>query len=465
MKNAFVCLLTASSMMILPAPQAQAKGRDVALGILLGIGAAAAVNANRSKGTTTKKKTTTAKKSTKPKTTAQRGDAQIQVALNFLGHDAGTPDGLFGPRTRNAIKRYQAEIGEPQTGTLTASQKSALLARYARDAGPGGGGAGSVGGAVAMTTLLASLGQQGAAQDLPGTPNRGAEPVVMVESAAAPAVCDVTVTGGQPEMDTIVSSYCTTLGYAINRSVVASSAIPGFDPVVSGQQCTAWYDQNEAALRAAASGSAEAGIAALATLAPTSTDAERDALADSFSICHGIAEAAGETEQAIGFAAMAAAVGGVGYGEIVAASSAIGLGTVQSASAATSWYLWTAEALDGGATPLIDVEGYDHTPLLLALVDSAEALTTDWAGYAARQTASVVPPTAAGLALPGMPAPKPVVQAPPLPDNFEAIYGMPTEAAYAACRDSAPAMQDLGRVTCRSLAVAYGDMALAARLQ
>jgi hypothetical protein len=37
--------------------------------------------------------------------------------------------------------------------------------------------------------------------------------------------------------------------------------------------------------------------------------------------------------------------------------------------------------------------------------------------------------------------------------------------AYAACRDGAAAMQDLGRVTCRSLAVAFGDMALAARFQ
>ncbi|WP_323016135.1 peptidoglycan-binding domain-containing protein, partial [Devosia sp.] len=42
----------------------------------------------------------------------------IQSRLNALGYDAGTPDGVSGPRTRRAIANFQASIGEAETGTL-----------------------------------------------------------------------------------------------------------------------------------------------------------------------------------------------------------------------------------------------------------------------------------------------------------------------------------------------------------
>lgn len=45
--------------------------------------------------------------------------ARIQQALNRLGFDAGSADGVAGSRTERAIKAFQVEFGYPQTGKAT----------------------------------------------------------------------------------------------------------------------------------------------------------------------------------------------------------------------------------------------------------------------------------------------------------------------------------------------------------
>ena len=52
----------------------------------------------------------------------------VQAALIRVGYYAGAADGLFGPETRAAIRRYQHEIGAGMTGVLTAQQAARLVA-------------------------------------------------------------------------------------------------------------------------------------------------------------------------------------------------------------------------------------------------------------------------------------------------------------------------------------------------
>ena len=52
----------------------------------------------------------------------------IQQGLRNEGFDPGTPDGLFGPRTRSAIRAWQAARDEPQTGYLDGDQVAVLRA-------------------------------------------------------------------------------------------------------------------------------------------------------------------------------------------------------------------------------------------------------------------------------------------------------------------------------------------------
>ena len=53
---------------------------------------------------------------------------RIQAGLASLGYGPGPADGLFGARTREAIRRYQAAKGFEATGYLTAEEAKALVA-------------------------------------------------------------------------------------------------------------------------------------------------------------------------------------------------------------------------------------------------------------------------------------------------------------------------------------------------
>jgi len=49
-----------------------------------------------------------------------------QTALNAQGYSAGTEDGVAGPNTQAALRKFQADKGLAQTGMLDAETKSAL---------------------------------------------------------------------------------------------------------------------------------------------------------------------------------------------------------------------------------------------------------------------------------------------------------------------------------------------------
>ena len=55
--------------------------------------------------------------------------ADIQSKLDALGFDAGTPDGVAGEHTLQAIRQFQASIGAAQTGFLTDNELAVLLRR------------------------------------------------------------------------------------------------------------------------------------------------------------------------------------------------------------------------------------------------------------------------------------------------------------------------------------------------
>ena len=65
-------------------------------------------------------------------TSTREGNSQIQMALNHFGYSAGTADGILGPRSRAAIVQFQKSNSYSATGTLTNSQKSALLSNWRR---------------------------------------------------------------------------------------------------------------------------------------------------------------------------------------------------------------------------------------------------------------------------------------------------------------------------------------------
>ena len=57
---------------------------------------------------------------------------QAQQALHRLGYYQGHVDGIFGPLTLAAIRRFQQDIGAESTGFLTAEEVTRLLAKNRR---------------------------------------------------------------------------------------------------------------------------------------------------------------------------------------------------------------------------------------------------------------------------------------------------------------------------------------------
>jgi peptidoglycan hydrolase-like protein with peptidoglycan-binding domain len=50
-----------------------------------------------------------------------------QKALQRLGYYEGPLDGIFGPATRSAIRRFQESIGAEATGRLNETEASRLI--------------------------------------------------------------------------------------------------------------------------------------------------------------------------------------------------------------------------------------------------------------------------------------------------------------------------------------------------
>lgn len=59
---------------------------------------------------------------TAPSSIAYRDQVrQVQALLNARGYDAGPADGVMGPKTRDAIRTYQADAGLPVTGDVSST--------------------------------------------------------------------------------------------------------------------------------------------------------------------------------------------------------------------------------------------------------------------------------------------------------------------------------------------------------
>ena len=71
---------------------------------------------------------------------------QVQLGLRSAGFDPGSADGLFGPRTRAAIRNWQSSGGTRSTGYLDRPQVDALRGRGARQSPASAGAAADAGG-------------------------------------------------------------------------------------------------------------------------------------------------------------------------------------------------------------------------------------------------------------------------------------------------------------------------------
>lgn len=113
----------AASMVAIPGTRAAADFADGLVGGLVG-GAVSGVIVNESAKARERNRATTT--TTAPRKTyrapvnsvARQQVREEQTSLNYFGFPAGTPDGVRGRNTRNAVSQFQAHMGYPATGYL-----------------------------------------------------------------------------------------------------------------------------------------------------------------------------------------------------------------------------------------------------------------------------------------------------------------------------------------------------------
>ena len=115
-----------SPMSPMPGP-ARADGKDVVAGLIIGGIIGSVITKENSK-----KKSTKSTKASTASTAVREANKEIQTALNYFGYNVGSPDGSIGPKSRAAISEYQAFLGYPATGELTANERSILVTAYQR---------------------------------------------------------------------------------------------------------------------------------------------------------------------------------------------------------------------------------------------------------------------------------------------------------------------------------------------
>jgi hypothetical protein len=63
---------------------------------------------------------------------ARQQNREVQTSLNYFGFPAGVADGVMGAKSRSAAAQYQAYLGYPATGKLTAYERDFLVSSFSR---------------------------------------------------------------------------------------------------------------------------------------------------------------------------------------------------------------------------------------------------------------------------------------------------------------------------------------------
>src|SRR6056297_683057 len=129
--KAFVMAALMTSVAIVPGTRAAADFADGLVGGIVG-GAVSGIIVNESAKARERKRSTTTRRVYRAPSVSSQQVREEQTALNYFGFPAGTPDGIRGRNTRNAISLFQAHMSYPATGTLQEYERQFLISSYYR---------------------------------------------------------------------------------------------------------------------------------------------------------------------------------------------------------------------------------------------------------------------------------------------------------------------------------------------
>ncbi|MEP5732216.1 MAG: peptidoglycan-binding domain-containing protein [Sulfitobacter sp.] len=406
-------MLLGASLVFVPVERAEADAGDFIAGAI--IGGIVGANANKQRRTTTKR--TYRKKTYKPRIPSTQEGRNIQSSLNYFGFNAGSVDGQLGQKTRNAVSQYQAYLGYPVTGQLSAFEQNLLISSYNRAqaggyavqqqvaATPDGtrgllksyraemAGASPAGNPAPQTTIVVA--PQAAPQPVPvATTTAGGSlaGVASLAEAVAPSAglpnflgagsqaslashCNtvslITNTNGgfttlanmADHNIAINEQFCLARTYAIAKSEELVSKIQGFTPDQIAQQCEGFGPAMKDHVASLSLKSREVVVSDVSSFILT-TGMSPAQLAGTARICMGVGYRTDNMDVAVGSALLLFAMGEGVYGELMGHHLSQGFGTAKRVDMATSWYQAGLSAVDSGAAAVFVPGQPERTELI-----------------------------------------------------------------------------------------------------
>lgn len=399
----FAMAALAASVAIIPGTRAVADFADGLVGGLVG-GAVSGIIVNESAKARERKQTTTTTTRTysAPADTVSRQQVRDeQMALNYFGFPAGTPDGVRGRNTRDAAAQFQGHMGYPVTGYLADYERQFLVSSYYRAQSSG----------AATAQLIAERGQgtrgllyayRDEAVGAPSVYAAAPAPSVPVAVAPAPAAPSpvmaaipqeaqvpqaATLTalpnlmGGGGEGPSLAShcnqvslitnsnggfvtaasmsdprvalneQFCLARTYAIAEGETLASALKGVTAAQLEEQCRAFGPAMRDHVAALSLSQRDEVVQQVRGFVLQSGQSPAQ-LSGTAKICLSVGYRIDNMNVALGSALLLTALGEEVYGELIGHHLKEGFGTTRRPDLALAWYQGAIEAVERGAEPV-----------------------------------------------------------------------------------------------------------------
>ncbi len=339
---------------------------------------------------------------------------ETQVALNYFGFPAGTPDGVRGRNTRNAVSQYQAHMNYPITGYLTEYERQFLVSSYHRAQSGGvatsqliaqrGGTRGLLhayrdeAAGVTSTTAYNAPAVQTQPMALAATPAPAATPEPEVTEAATSTNALPNLLGNAPTIGPSLASHCSRISlmtnnnggfvtqasmtdpaftlneqfcvartYAITEGEELASRVEGLNMASLQQQCAGFGPAMKPYLTALSLKPQETVISDVSNFILSSGMAPAQ-LAGTARICLSVGYRTDEMDVALGSALLLTALGESGYAELMGHHLNEGFGAARRPDLALTWYQTALDAVERSGKPVFVPNNPERTGLIRAAV-------------------------------------------------------------------------------------------------
>ncbi|MFB9149300.1 peptidoglycan-binding domain-containing protein [Roseovarius ramblicola] len=390
--KAFVMAALMASVAVVPGTRAAADFADGLVGGLVG-GAVSGIIVNESAKARERKRSTTTRRVYRAPSVSSQQVRENQTALNYFGFPAGTPDGIRGRNTRNAVAQFQAHMGYPATGHLQDYERQFLISSYYRAQSGGAATAQLVaqrgqgtrgllhayrdealgiqrqqGQGQGGTTASASQQQtQGQTQSASASASGGsALPNLMASGGDGPSLAShcnqvslvtssnggfVTAASMQDARFALNEQFCIARTYAIAEGESMAASLKGISPEKLEEQCRAFgpaMREHVAALSLDGRQKVLDGVRGFVR----ETGQSPAQLGGTARICLSVGYRIDNMNVALGSGLLLAALGEDAYSELMGHHLNEGFGTARRPELAKEWFAAAVEAVENGAEPV-----------------------------------------------------------------------------------------------------------------